>query len=235
MKKILLAVLLFLVPFSAIAARIDITDITGPSTTKYATRDAVNGKFDNVNTMMTELYAGGANGFPTCTNDEDVIAWDTGTSTWVCLSLPTLTFSTGLTNTDGTITVTANTYQAYDADLTAWAGISPTTGSINTSGTFQSKVLFNSYSTAQTLTASAHNSTIVQMTVAAEVTMWDCETANVGDTVMLWARDGTALTADYELDIAATAGTKVTLMCTADDTWSVFSETAASVTGGAAD
>lgn len=70
---------------------------------------------------------------------------------------------------------------------------------------------------------------------------------------MLWARDsekieivpfsgdhfvlfnGTAITADYELDMAATAGTKVTLMCTATDTWSVYSETSESTDGGAAD
>ena len=89
--------------------------------------------------------------------------------------------------------------------------------------------------------------------MAGEVTMWDCETANVGDQVILWARDaekievvpasgdhfalfnGTALTADYELDVPATAGTKVTLLCTADDTWSVFHETATTTDGGAAD
>jgi hypothetical protein len=117
----------------------------------------------------------------------------------------------------------------------------------------QANLVFNSYTSAQTLTYAAHNSSIVQMTTADEVTLWDCETAGVGAFVMLWARDaekievvpasgdhfnlfaGTALTADYELDMAATAGTKITLMCTADDTWSVYSETAASVTGGAAD
>ena len=114
-------------------------------------------------------------------------------------------------------------------------------------------VKFNSYSVDQTLTAAAHNQSLVQFTAAAEATLWDCETANVGQYVMLWARDaekievvpasgdaialfnGTALTAGNELDIAATAGTKVTLMCTADDTWSVINETAASTDGGAAD
>lgn len=54
-----------------------------------------------------------------------------------------------------------------------------------------------------------------------------------GDHFVLF--NGTALAADYELDTAATAGTKVTLMCTADDTWSVFTETAASTDGGVAD
>jgi hypothetical protein len=121
------------------------------------------------------------------------------------------------------------------------------------SGTIQGKAKFYSYDAAQTLTEAVHNSSLVQMTTADEVTMWDCETANVGDFVTLWARDaekieavpasgdhfnlfaGTALTADYELDMAATAGTKVTLMCTADDTWSVYHETAASADGGAAD
>lgn len=127
------------------------------------------------------------------------------------------------------------------------------TQAVETTGTIQGKMLFNSYAEATTLTAANHNSSIVQMTVAAEVTMWDCETANVGDWVSLWARDaekievvpasgdqfvlfaGTAIGANDELDIAATAGTKVTLICTADDTWSVYSETAASTDGGAAD
>ena len=120
-------------------------------------------------------------------------------------------------------------------------------------GVIKGRTLFNSYAADQTLTAATHNSTVVQMTVAGEVTMWDCETANVGDQVILWARDaekievvpasgdhfvlfnGTALAADYEMDVPATAGTKVTLMCTADDTWSVFHETATTTDGGAAD
>lgn len=124
---------------------------------------------------------------------------------------------------------------------------------ITTTGTIQGSVIFNSYSSAQTLTAASHNSSVVQMTVAGEVTMWDCETANIGQFTTLWARDaekievvpasgdhfvlfdGTALTANYELDMAATAGTKVTLLCTADDTWSVYAETAACLDGGAAD
>ena len=104
-----------------------------------------------------------------------------------------------------------------------------------------------------TLTAAAHNGALVRLTVAGEITLWDCETANVGDFLTLWARDaekievvpasgdqfvlfnGTAIGADDELDMAATAGTKVTLMCTADDTWSVITETAACTDGGAAD
>lgn len=164
-----------------------------------------------------------------------------------------ITEGTGIDITAGVISVTADTYQAYDADLTSWAAIPPATGNYETSGTIQGKMVFNSYTAAQTLTAADHNASIVQMTTADEVTMWDCETANVGDFVLLWARDaekievvpasgdhfnlfaGTALTANNELDMAATAGTKVTLMCTADDTWSVYSETAASTDGGAAD
>ena len=126
------------------------------------------------------------------------------------------------------------------------------TENVETSGAVQGKMLINSYTAAQTLTFADHNASIVQMTTADEVTMWDCETAGVGAFVMLWARDaekievvpasgdhfnlfaGTALTANNKLDMAATAGTKVTLMCTADDTWSVYSETAASVDGGTA-
>lgn len=140
-----------------------------------------------------------------------------------------------------------STFQAADADT------AKTDTAANWTAALQGRAKFNSYSAAQTLTAANNNGGIVQMTTADEVTMWDCETANVGDFVLLWARDaekieavpasgdhfvlfdGTALTADYELDMAATAGTKVSLMCTADDTWSVYTETAASTDGGAAD
>ena len=136
------------------------------------------------------------------------------------------------------------------ADGTTSLGI---TGSLNVTGFVQGRIIFNTYNGAQTLTAAVHNASTVQMTVAGEVTMWDCETANVGDYVGLWARDaekievvpasgdnfvlfdGTAMTADYELDMAATAGTKIFLLCTADDTWSVYNETAACTDGGVAD
>lgn len=121
------------------------------------------------------------------------------------------------------------------------------------SGTLRGSVSFNTYSSAQTLTAATHNGGFVQLTVAGEITLWDCETAGVGNNVLIWARDaekiemvpasgdhfvlfdGTALTADYELDIPATAGTKVSFICTADDTWSVYTETAACTDGGVAD
>lgn len=117
----------------------------------------------------------------------------------------------------------------------------------------QSSTVFNSYTSAQTLTAAAHNGTIVQMTTADEVTMWNCGAANIGQFVILWARDaekievvpasgdqfylfnGTGIGANDELDVPATAGTKVTLMCTAADTWSVIYETATTTDGGAAD
>lgn len=117
----------------------------------------------------------------------------------------------------------------------------------------QSPIIFNSYATDTTLTAAAHNGSLVQMTVAGEVTLWDCEAANVGQYVMVWARDaekielvpasgdqfflfdGTGIGANDELDVPATKGTKVTLMCTADDTWSVVNETATTTDGGAAD
>jgi len=143
--------------------------------------------------------------------------------------------------------------QATGSGTYAWTSTLEGIGSIEATGTLQGRMVFNSYSTDTTLTADNNNSAVVQFTVAGEATMWDCETANVGDFVMLWARDaekievvpasgdhfnlfaGTALTADYELDMAATAGTKVTLMCTADDTWSVYSETAACADGGVAD
>jgi hypothetical protein len=163
--------------------------------------------------------------------------------------------TTGKLEVTGPATGTTRVMTTPDANFTVARtdAANSFTGNQTVDGIIRGRVPFNSYTAAQTLTAATHNSGLVQMTTADEVTMWDCETANVGDTVMLWARDaekievvpasgdhfvlfgGTALTADYELDIAATAGTKVTLMCTADDTWSVVTETAASVTGGAAD
>ena len=44
-------------------------------------------------------------------------------------TFPTLTFGTGLTETDGTVTVTPNTYQPLDTDLTAAAGAGSATNS----------------------------------------------------------------------------------------------------------
>jgi hypothetical protein len=118
---------------------------------------------------------------------------------------------------------------------------------------FRAPAKFLSYTAAQTLTAAAHNGAIVMMTTADEVTMWDCTSSTIGHFVTLWARDaekievvpasgdqfylfnGTGIGANDELDIAATAGTKVTLMCTAADEWRVVTETAACTDGGAAD
>ena len=132
------------------------------------------------------------------------------------------------------------------------AGLMSTTSGTFT-GVLKGKVGFNTYSAAQTLTAATHNSTVVQMTVAGEITMWECTAADVGDNVALWARDaekievvpatgdhfvlfdGTALTVNYELDMDATAGAKMSLLCTADTEWSVFNETGTSTDGGVAD
>lgn len=129
----------------------------------------------------------------------------------------------------------------------------PTEKAIKTYVDAKDVLSFNSYSAAQTLTAATHNAGIVQMTVAGELTMWDCEAANVGEYIGLWARDaekieivpasgdhfvlfdGTALDANDELDMAVAAGTKVSLLCTADDAWSVYTETATSTDGGVAD
>jgi len=163
--------------------------------------------------------------------------------------------TTGKLEVTGPATGTTRVMTTPDANFTVARtdAANSFTGDQTVAGIIRGRVAFNSYTAAQTLTAATHNSGLVQMTTADEVTMWDCETANVGDTVMLWARDaekievvpasgdhfnlfaGTALTAGNELDIAATAGTKVTLMCTADDTWSVVTETAASTDGSAAD
>jgi len=59
----------------------------------------------------------------------DATTWDASTDAPtkntirdVIESFPSLTFSTGLTETDGTVTVAANTYQPIDADLTTAAG-----------------------------------------------------------------------------------------------------------------
>lgn len=131
-------------------------------------------------------------------------------------------------------------------------------GSLNfdTTGTIQGRSVFNSYDTAQTLTAATHNASVVQMTAPAEVTMWDCTANNIGDWVILWSRDaeaievnpyntdggdqfflfdGTGCGANDTLDTAATAGTKTTLVCTAANVWSVFNQTAAATDGGAQD
>ena len=127
------------------------------------------------------------------------------------------------------------------------------TGNWRTTGIIQGRAMFATYSSAQILTFAANGGGVAQMTVAGEVTMWDATASNIGDFVTLWARDaekievipvsgdhfvllnGTAITADYELDMVATAGTKITLMVTALNTWSIFSETATSVDGGVAD
>ena len=127
------------------------------------------------------------------------------------------------------------------------------TGNMTVAGTIQGRAVFNSYDAAQTLTQAVHNGSLVRLTVADEITLWDCTASNIGSFVTLWARDsekievvpasgdqfvltnGTALDANNELDIADTAGTKVCLMCTEENIWSVYSETAASTDGGAAD
>jgi hypothetical protein len=118
---------------------------------------------------------------------------------------------------------------------------------------FRAPAKFVSYSADQTLTAAAHNGALVEFTAIVEATMWDCTSSTIGHMVTLWARDaekievvpasgdqfylfdGTGIGANDELDMAATAGTKVTLMCTAADEWRVVFETAACADGGAAD
>jgi len=112
---------------------------------------------------------------------------------------------------------------------------------------------FNSYDVATAATAALHNGGIIQLTLAAEVTFWDCTTTNIGDSVTLRARDaeaiegvpatgdnfvlliGTALDAGDEIDTAATAGSTYLFVCTAENTWSVIQESATSTDGGTAD
>ena len=166
-----------------------------------------------------------------------------------------------LSATDGVFKIAAanganNEDLTVDLDQTAnHAIINSSTGvtDIYSAIPFRAPAKFLSYDTAQTLTAAAHNGALVMMTVAAEVTLWDCTSSTVGHMVTLWARDaekievvpatddqfylfdGTGIGANDELDMAATAGTKVTLMCTAANEWRVVFETAACTDGGAAD
>ena len=110
-----------------------------------------------------------------------------------------------------------------------------------------------SYSAAQTLTWATNGRQINLFSNAStvEVTIWDCETANIGESFGVWStgagslegvpasgdhfvlEDGTALTADYEIDMPA--GGRYRFVCIADDTWAVHSETETSTDGGAAD
>lgn len=154
----------------------------------------------------------------------------------------------GANNEDITIDLDAASNKATVASSTGVTGI-------QFNMAVQGRMIFNTYSGDQTLTAAAHNASIVQFTAPAEATLWDCETANVGDWVAIWVKDageatginpasgdaiilldGTSAGADHEVDINVTAaGTKVTLVCTADDTWSIYSETATSTDSGAQD
>jgi len=167
-----------------------------------------------------------------------------------------------LSATDGVLTITSvnganNENLTIDTDGTA-NKVVVGTGTGVTAIDFanialQAGAKFNSYVAARTATQADNGGGIIQMTTADEVTMWDCTAATIGNFVTLWARDaekievvpasgdqfylfdGTGIGANDELDMAATAGTKVTLMCTAENEWRVFSETAACADGGAAD
>jgi hypothetical protein len=112
---------------------------------------------------------------------------------------------------------------------------------------------FSSKTADYTATAALNNGAIVQMTTVAELTFWDCETANIGDSLTLHTKDaevtsgvpasgdhftlkiGTALTAGNEIDTSGTAGDNVLFVCTADDTWSVIRESGTTIDGGTAD
>jgi hypothetical protein len=103
----------------------------------------------------------------------------------------------------------------------------------------------------------ADTRTIVLMTGAGEVGLWDCSTANIGTWAMVWVRDaseqvevvmsgdttndlfvlvdGTELDADDEADMATTAGTKATFICLEENKWYVNSAADSVTDGGAAD
>jgi len=141
-------------------------------------------------------------------------------------------------------------------DVSNVVGVSTSTGvtAIRYDMALQAPMVFATYSGDQTLTAAAHNSAVVRFTAAAEATLWDCETAGIGQWVSLWQSgtnatginpasgdailllSGTSADTDHEVDLNVTAaGTKVTLMCIADDTWAIYSETATSTDSGAQD
>lgn len=148
-----------------------------------------------------------------------------------------------------TVTLTPNATPT----LATWGFTSTQSAGYTFDKPVQAPAKFVSFTAAATLTAAAHNGALVMMTTADEVTMWDCTTSTIGHWVTLWARDaekievvpasgdqfylfnGTGIGANDELDIAAIAGTKVTLMCTAENEWRVVYETAACADGGAAD
>jgi hypothetical protein len=106
----------------------------------------------------------------------------------------------------------------------------------------QGKVGFNSYAANQVLTAANHNATIVQMTEAATVTLWDCTSSTIGDYVSLWGRnaeamtlvpaagdqfvksDGTANGTGTNLALPATAGLKVTMVCSSENNWTAYTD-----------
>lgn len=148
-----------------------------------------------------------------------------------------------------TVTLTPNATPT----LATWGFTSTQSAGYTFDKPVQAPAKFVSFTGAATLTAAAHNGALVMMTTADEVTMWDCTASTIGHWVTLWARDaekievvpasgdqfylfnGTGIGANDELDIAATAGTKVTIMCTAENEWRVVYETAACADGGAAD
>lgn len=108
------------------------------------------------------------------------------------------------------------------------------------------------YSTAQTLTwaANGRRTNLFTNSSTVEFTVWDCETANIGQSFGVWASDeslegvpasgdhfvlfdGTALDANDEIDVPA--GARVKFVCIADDTFAVHSETDTTTDGGVAD
>jgi len=64
-----------------------------------------------------------AGSLPTCSVDTQTVEWDTTTSDWICVDTVSITAGTGITISSGAISVTANTYQPLDSDLTSIAAL----------------------------------------------------------------------------------------------------------------
>ena len=157
------------------------------------------------------------------------------------------------TNTTSLVFATGTSAAATEKMRLDSAGNLAVSGNVLIDGTLSGRARFHSYSSAQTLTTAVDGGGIAQVTAPCEITFIDCSADNVGVFVTVWVRDaeqiemvpasgdafvlfnGTATTTDDEVDLSPTAGNKVTIMCTASNTASIFSETYLSTDGGVAD
>lgn len=118
MKRLMLSVIFLIYSTSSFAAQIMLTPAEG-------TGDYMTGWGDKINDMFTELYAGGGSmTWPTaaglavysgesswstsltCTNDADVIEWDTATSAFICVTPTSYTAGSNISFANDQISVT---------------------------------------------------------------------------------------------------------------------------------